>query len=319
MASCHIKSIWTLIRLCVSVSAVALVFYVAPVGKIANTVVSSHWPWLVPAIILQLMLRVMTAVNMSMLANFQGLNLGFVTMLRIAFATAFYGLFLPGGLAGGTVTFAKYIQLGAGAAASLINIMANKGIGVLAACVLSLCAWFYERWDQPLWLPIAGPLLLMLSLFLLRGVCSGFGSLAWLIQWLDRRSGALAKQAATVCRQLNVVAQLSWQQMVPLFIAAILLHVIAAAAMLMFAAVLDILVPLATLIWVYGVIFLVSLLPISFANLGVREASMIILLRPSGITAEEVTAWSILMYSGPLTAAVIGGLMETLGSQRLSR
>jgi len=81
----------------------------------------------------------------------------------------------------------------------------------------------------------------------------------------------------------------------------------------------DVSVPPATLCWVFSVIFLLALLPISFANIGVREASMIFLLAPYGVSAVEATAWSLVMYTGPLLSAVTGGMLEaimTLPSKR---
>jgi drug/metabolite transporter (DMT)-like permease len=52
------------------------------------------------------------------------------------------------------------------------------------------------------------------------------------------------------------------------------------------------------------------MLPISVSNVGVREAGMIMLMVPYGVSMTEATTWSVLIYSGPLSCALIGLLLE---------
>ena len=67
---------------------------------------------------------------------------------------------------------------------------------------------------------------------------------------------------------------------------------------------------LVSILWIYSFVYLLGILPISVSNIGVREASMIMLMLPYGVLITEATAWSAPLYSGPLSCALIGMLLE---------
>jgi uncharacterized membrane protein YbhN (UPF0104 family) len=54
----------------------------------------------------------------------------------------------------------------------------------------------------------------------------------------------------------------------------------------------------------------ITLLPIAFAGLGVREASFAILLEPYGIPAFQAVALSLFAFMTHLVVAVFGGVLE---------
>ena len=55
---------------------------------------------------------------------------------------------------------------------------------------------------------------------------------------------------------------------------------------------------------------LVLMLPISWSGLGVREGSLILLLRPYGVAPEDAVALSLLVFLRGTLGAICGGLLQ---------
>lgn len=306
-----------LLRVGVSVAALALVFYMVPLADIRADIANCDGYWLVVGVALQLLVRVITAVRMTILAAFQKLELGFLSMLRIVFVSAFYGLFLPGALVGGAVTFVKYLQYGGSAAASLTNVLANKGYEILSAGLLVLLAWLALNGVEPRWFPLVTILLTVLFLLFVKALFSGLIAFGRLQRWLQTKPGKLAGHTVKILHQLEALGRFSWTQTIILVVASFIVHALSATSMFCFAVSLDIPVPFAALILVYALVYLLALLPVSFSNIGVREAGMIFLFQPFGVSAAEAAAWSVIMYSGLLVSAAFGGVMEMCGPSPL--
>ncbi|MGB3623699.1 flippase-like domain-containing protein [Ketobacter sp. MCCC 1A13808] len=311
---------WLVLKILVCACAVFVVWLVTPVNEMVDRVRDSDWLWLAFAIFLQILLRLLTALRMYWLAILQKLTLTFPNFLLIVFTSSFYSLFLPGALAGGAITFVKYRQYGASSARSLINILVNKGIAVMSILILGVIARTYELFDGAAWVILYGVLLCLVAPFIVRwGVSLSGWSGHVLANVINRRLDRFARKLTHVAKRFESLSQLSWAKLTGLLTLALFQHGVAVASMLAYAAAVDVSVPPATLCWVFSVIFLLALLPISFANIGVREASMIFLLAPYGVSAVEATAWSLVMYTGPLLSAVTGGMLEaimTLPSKR---
>lgn len=66
--------------------------------------------------------------------------------------------------------------------------------------------------------------------------------------------------------------------------------------------------------WLFSVIFIASILPITFAGLGVREGTILILLAKLGIENSKSLSYSLLIFTNGLITALIGGGIEFLRS-----
>lgn len=304
---------WFVIKIVVCAVAIVGVMLVAPVNEIAERIQHSNWWWLFLAIVLQVFLRFLTALRMLWLARLQSLSLKMIHFLLIVFSSSFYSLFLPGALAGGAITFVKYRQYGASSARSLINILVNKGIAVTSIIVMGVVAWSYEYFEEAPWVLILGGLLCLVAPILMRWsvvVCSWASRV--LAGLLNNRLERFAWRLGHLAKRFEALSRLRWSTLTGLFGLALFQHGIAILSMLAYAAAVGISIAPGVLAWVFAVIFLLALLPISFANIGVREASMIFLLAPYGVSAADATAWSLLMYTGPLLSALTGGVLEAL-------
>lgn len=73
-------------------------------------------------------------------------------------------------------------------------------------------------------------------------------------------------------------------------------------------------VPLTAFIWQASVVFVLGRLPISVANLGVREFTLIGLLSLYGVDAATAVFFSLLVFSNALVTAALGLVYQLLGA-----
>ena len=62
--------------------------------------------------------------------------------------------------------------------------------------------------------------------------------------------------------------------------------------------------------WLYSIVCIATLLPISFSGLGVREGTLIILLSKIGIQKYTALGFSVLVFTNGLIVGLIGGILE---------
>ena len=68
--------------------------------------------------------------------------------------------------------------------------------------------------------------------------------------------------------------------------------------------------------WLFSIVSVVTLIPISFSGLGVREGTLIMLLSQIGIERFNALSFSILIFTMGLLTAVIGGIVELFPSTK---
>lgn len=71
--------------------------------------------------------------------------------------------------------------------------------------------------------------------------------------------------------------------------------------------------------WLFSIISVVTLLPISFSGLGVREGTMILLLSQAGIQMSSALSLSILIFTMGVIIALIGGVLELFSGVKLKK
>ena len=301
----------SILKAVISIAVLCLVFYFVPITNVVGTILVADPIWVIAGVVLLISLRVLTALQMQMIANAQGLDTSSLTMLRIIFTSTFYNILAPGALAGGAVTYLKYRQQGIEPIAAMANIYANKSIQLLVVLLSAPLFWLIDK-DFSLYLVTGYALVMVMGFSSAFALFFGrFGNLRWLASKISGHGQSAVHRALTaLCRQADKIGQISHRTIFSLVIYSSMHGLFAALSILCFGRGLNIEVGLVSVLWIYSVIYLLGMLPISISNIGVREVSMIMLLAPYGVSMTEATTWSILMYSGPLSCAMIGLLME---------
>lgn len=70
------------------------------------------------------------------------------------------------------------------------------------------------------------------------------------------------------------------------------------------------LIGVSTIGWIRSLMNIITMLPIAFAGLGVREASFTVLMEPYGIPGSQAVALGLFTFIVHIVLAIIGGLLE---------
>lgn len=295
----------------ISIAVLSLVFYFVPISNVYSAILVADPLWIFVGTSLLILLRVLTALRMQMIARAQSLDTNSLTMMRIVFTSAFYNILAPGALAGGAVTYFKYRQHGVNPVAAVANIFANKAIQLLVVSLSAPLFWLIDKGFSSYAIVSYG--LFMTACFSCAFALffGRFGTLRWFESKIKRHGQSVVHRSLTaLCQQVGKIGQISYRTIFFLVVYSAMHSLFAALAIICFGNALNIELGLVPVLWIYSVIYLLSMLPISISNIGVREVSMIMLLAPYGVLMTEATAWSVLMYSGPLVCALIGLMLE---------
>lgn len=66
--------------------------------------------------------------------------------------------------------------------------------------------------------------------------------------------------------------------------------------------------------WLYSLVTIISLLPISFSGLGIREGTVILLLTQLNINSPSALSFSVLIFINGVLLGLIGGILEILST-----
>ena len=307
-------SVKLLARCLVAGGVLYLLLKHVPLARIVEVLRSARPGYVAIGFALPLLARIPAAIRMKVLADAQGLGLSRSTILTTLFATSFYGVLMPGSIAGGATTWMKYVQHGARSGPALAAIVVNRMTEIATVLVCGFAYWMIDRR-----LDGAAAVLFLAAAFAFLGVSYGFAlgrshQLSRLVEatgrgrgfsrtWLFRK---LAKFAGHLARMRDVP-----RRSIALVLAACVAQDLTSAAALWFHAhALGLDLGFLSVAWMRALTYGLSLLPITVAGLGVRESTLIFVTAPYGIAPEAALAWSTLILAGTLLAALGGGLVE---------
>jgi hypothetical protein len=240
------------------------------------------------------------------------------SLMRIARLTLigiFYGVVLPGQVAGEAV---KAYRLGAGqpdAEQVAASVFVDKVNGLIGLLILGILGAILSRLDFPkaLWMSFS----VALALFLV-------GLYAIRLPALRRSIEAVSGRAGQRWHTWNPLAQrfarffAAWTRysvrpglMLASIALAMLYHLLAIAVIMILAPSFGIEVPLPEWLWIFAVVSLAVLLPLSLGGLGIREGAFVAVLGLLKVPSESALALSLTIFTSQLATALLGGLVET--------
>ena len=289
-------------KLAISGTLLVLVLRLVPISEIVGALRQTHLPLLAAAFPLLLAGPFVSAGRLRILTRALGMRSSLLQLVQINFATSWYGLIVPGHLAGGVIRWYRLARL------------ENRSAEALAAVVLS-------RLNYLAMLSALGVLFLILDVGAAYGpvVLAGFAPLLLLVgmpviaRWPLWRS--LARRVGDnflghVLRAMGQYRHLTAGQAAALSGLSAFENLVGLALVLCLAASIGVDVPFLTLGWMRSVVQLLDSLPLSIAGLGVREASLLVLLEPYGIAGEKALAFAFLLLGRTLLLGLVGGVLE---------
>lgn len=307
------KRLRFVLRLLVSAALLAWILSGVPLEQLAMILRDANpWPILAALALVPCMIW-LAATQTRVLTDLQGLTLTTGRIFAVTFATAFYGLLLPGALVGGVVRWYKFSQQDGKPAEALAAIAFGRLLNTLVAAAVGLACWSLDE------LARRDPLHGVLLGIILAGLL-----VAWALFFRQRSAGALAAylerqamipriaraklakllRAAVDFQALRVAVVLRMTAVFALY------HLLGIVSFWLLAQALHMAVGFSAIGWTRTYVLLIMALPITFLGLGVREGALILLLQAYGIPAPLAVAYSFLILARTLFTASIGGAIE---------
>ncbi len=304
-------------RLGVSAVLLYVVFRVAPVGDVAASLTRADAGYVIVGVALQLLARAMSALRTYRLTQCQRLPLGYRHVLRTLLASNFYNLALPGQISGNIFTVYRYTRLGAPLAPAFAALAFSRLCEVFAftllglVCLVSDTGPIPERGLVPVMVVMLGAIALAWVL-LASPVARALG------QRVVHRRGGGARLSGRIldrlARSLAAVRTMPYATSGAVFGLAVGQVIVVACAGWVLAQAVGLGLDPATVVWVIAVVYVIAMMPVSVAGLGVREGAVLLLLAHVDAARGDVVAWSFLLMAGTLVAAMLGGIAELHGS-----
>ena len=305
------------VRWLVALGLLALLCTQVPWSEVWSTMRATPVWVLVAGVFLFVLVRWIMALQMHVLLPDEARRqVGVLSILRIQMAAAFYGLILPGELAGGGVIWWKLSRVGAGPGRAGWVVVYLRITLLFGAAVLAVCGLLF---NPALAFPGMLPILIGAVAFLLAGALV-FVIPAWgrcfesvfeacvsrfpLPQRLDRMARAVPETLSSFREDhsgLEAVTQ---------FLGSLIQNAFETSWFWVLAQALGIDVGFWNLAWIRGALVFLQLLPITVGGLGVREISLVAMLGLLGIAEAHALAFSLIIFAVTVCAGLIGFASE---------
>ncbi|MDH3670786.1 MAG: flippase-like domain-containing protein [Gammaproteobacteria bacterium] len=302
-----------LVKLGVSLGLLYFILSVVPLSDILGNLRDTRpWPALAGLALMPVMFYLL-ATQTRVLATQQGMSLSVGQIFRISFITNFYGLFLPGTLAGGVIRWYKYARVDNKPIEALATIAFGRLLNTLVAVALGMLCWALDntaRQDAAVGASLGVVLALLVFIYWLFSHQDHARQLA---TKLDARAyvPALVRSATgRILRAASEFHRLPVRRILSISVVLLIYHLLGIASYVLFSRALEIDTSVISLGWIRTAVLLVILIPVSIGGLGIREGGLIYMLHAYGVSPALAVALSLLLFGRKLLAGAIGAIFE---------
>lgn len=250
-----------------------------------------------------------------------GLKLRSLDVFRAQLIATYYTMFVPGDLVGGGVTW-YLLKQRCGGGAMVATVLVYLRLLFLAAAIpfVVFGLMLESRLHSPALFVglslLAMATLLAIAPLVFRSAATLAGTFIAFLASRFLTSFERARRGLTMIREcLTTSAAASSTATLAVFAMALVLHVLGALGMWLSAEAAHALVPLHAFLWIWPLMILVHMLPISFGGLGVREITLIYLLKELyGTSAESVLMLSMIALAATIVISLAGGIWNFFGA-----
>lgn len=228
------------------------------------------------------------------------------TYLGFYFVGMFFNLFLPTGI-GGDVFKIHFLSRGIGRKlAATLTVLGDRFFGLVtmvmigAFIILIQPDLLSKPFDDALM--ITGGALFM-----------GLLSMPAIYNWLKRTNLSILDAIPNSVTQLQKPKALC-----PILGLSFALQAMGMGAVALLGEGMDIHVPLAFYFAILPIVNIMTMLPVTFSGIGIREGAMVYFLGLKGIAPEPALALGLLVFSTQVAVSLVGGVAYALGFHRNS-
>jgi uncharacterized membrane protein YbhN (UPF0104 family) len=310
-----------LVRILITAGLLVWVFSQIDLGQFTLAVRMARWRLLVAVWALTLFFFLIRTVKMQLILRQQDCTVSFATAFRASAVTALYGMILPGLLSTGAKWYILKKDSGKGSNVlssmvynQLSTLVVMLVFGLLALMITNpvplLKANVNNRWLLPAICGILLTIIVATSLLLLnsrigRKIINCFGLLLRPFPEKIRQKGwQMLEQIATFqTAGAGFHLMIASITTIDTLIGGVIVYILSARAA-------NIQAPVGVLVWIYAAISILGRIPISVANLGVREATLVGFLTIYGVEKSQSLLMSMILFSVLVFRAVIGAIYQ---------
>ncbi len=296
----------------VSITLLGYVLSLIPLNEIRNALFSISLPLLLAGFLVALFSQFLNSVQMCWVMGKQTSTLSTYQIFVVNLVTQFYGLFLPGTLAGGAVRWYQFKISGVAPADALAAIIFNRLFEI--ALLVGFGALFLVADVNRISNITALSAVPFISLLLVAAYYVLFNPrFHSLLLRIHHRLSIRGTWRSKLQKLVDALARynvLNAGFRLKLLAMGITRQVIGIIGIYIFALALDIEISFYTLAWVRSVFTLLVMLPISISGLGVREVTFVSILTQYGVSAGSALMLSLVLFFRGLVFALVGGLYE---------
>lgn len=297
----------------VALGILVVIFQILPIASVLKALQNTDLSYIVTAYAILIGTRYLSAHRIKILTDVHEVKISIQKLFEINLITSMYGLIMPGTLAGGAVRWHKLSQISNKPAQSLAAIIYDRLMSMIGFTMGGTIFWIIEHQDQSGYR--SGGMLMLATSILLLSYIFAFNRHAGnlILKIIDKLVVAPAyireKLRKLVSSSMEYRSISEWEH-VEIFIFTIVFEAFGILAMYLLALSLDLPITIIQIGWIRSVILLISMVPITFAGIGVRDSGLILLLGIYGVAAPDAVALSFLILLGNFVLALVGGIFE---------
>jgi hypothetical protein len=308
------RILWTGLRAFIAFGILYYLFRKVPISHVIGTLASANSNYLFSSLLVTILISLLVSYRLKFLAENQVIPVTTLQAFEINTAALFYRLFLPGGnIAAGVIRFYKLSSPNRKMTEALAALAFDRIIATIALCIVGISFWFIHFPSN------SGYIALGMS-FVLTGLI-----LVNFVVFFDRSSILLKKLSelldltllsSAISRLVTIIncfRRLSSNSIAFILTLSLTSQVLGVVVYYLLALALNIEISFFAMGWIRCAVVLITMIPISISGLGVREGSLLLLLKPYGVDNDESLAFSFLIFIITVVMiGVIGGLLEGL-------
>ncbi|MBN1804921.1 MAG: flippase-like domain-containing protein [Sedimentisphaerales bacterium] len=312
-----------LIRILITTALLIWVFSKTDIEQFWQTVRLARWQFLIALWIFTIIFIWISSIKMRFILKKQGCITSTNTVFGATAATSLYSLILPGILSTGVKWY--ILKKGTGKPGNVLcSMIYNQWLIMTVMTVFGLAALMFidpatlsitDTKNQWLFSAVCGILLIAViavSLTLLNSRAGGKITKALevllrpLPEKIQQKGTQLLEQIATFqTTDTGFHIRITAVSILDTLIAGVIAYILAARAA-------NVNAPIITFVWLCAIIYILGRIPISVANLGVREATLVVMLAPYGVDEPQALLMSMILFSALIVMAIIGAAYQII-------
>jgi glycosyltransferase 2 family protein len=313
-----------LIRILITSGLLFWVFSRIGLQEFWRSLTTAKWQYLLGVWVATVFLFWINSLKLRLILKTQDFNVSTARIFGINAVTSLYGMVMPGMLSWAVKWYLLIKGTGKGAHVfsglvynqlSTMVVMVVFGLGTLAFTnpMTAGVSDVKNRYMLPVICILLLVVVVVISVLLLNRRTGGkiIKGVEFLLKPLPAK---IRQKASQVLTQIAVFQAINYRFHILMAALSIVGTVIGGLFMYLFAAkAANINISVMILVWLWTAIFILQRVPISVANLGVREATITSLLALYGVESSSALLMSMLIFSSTIFMVVVGAIINFTG------